>query len=68
MLVITKIHNRIYISHVVSSHIPHKCCKEKEPEDKHLHITVHTINNNICDTNPLDNSGNKAQLNQHCLT
>ena len=32
-----------------------KCCKEKEPEDEHMHITVHIINNNICDANPLDN-------------
>ena len=30
-----------------------KCCKEKEPKGKQLFITVHTINNNICDADPL---------------
>ena len=68
MLVIIKIYNCIYISHIVTSHIPPKCCKEKEPKDEQLCITVHTININICDADPLDNSGNKAQLSQHCLT
>ena len=68
MLVIIKIHNFIYINHVVSSHIPPKCCEEKEPKDEQLCITVHTINNNICDAEPLDNSSYKAQLSQHCLT
>ena len=55
MLVIIKICNCNHISHVISHYILPKCCKEKEPEDKQLCITVHTINN-VCDTNPLDNS------------
>ena len=42
--------------------------EEKEPEDEQLCITVHKINNNICDANPLDKSSNKAQLKQHWLT
>ena len=28
---------------------------------------MHTINNNICDANPLDNSSYKAQITWHCL-
>ena len=36
--------------------------KKKEPEDEQLCITVHTINNNICHTDPLDDLINKAQL------
>ena len=62
MLVIIKLYNCIYIRHIVF------CCKEKEHEDEQFCITVHTINNNIHNTNPLDNSGNEAQLSQHCLT
>ena len=43
-------------------------CEGKEPEDEQLYITVHTINNNIRDADPLDNPSDKAQLKQHCLT
>ena len=39
--------------------------KTREPEDEQLCITVHTIN--IHDTDPLDNSGIKAYLRQHCI-
>ena len=58
----------VSISHIISLVIPPKCVKTSEPKDEHLCIAVHPINNNICDANPLDNSGNKAQINQHCLT
>ena len=57
-----------HINHVISSYIPPKCCKEKEPEDKQLCIAVHTINNNTCDTDPLDNLINKAQLTKLYIT
>ena len=67
MLVLIKSYNYTYTSHIVS-YIPPKCCKEKEPKDKQLCITVHTINNNICDSEPLAKSSNKAQLMVHCLT
>ena len=43
----------------MSYNILPKCCKEKEPKDKQLYIAVHTIAN-ICNTDPLDNLGNKA--------
>ena len=62
MLVIIRGYNCTYTSHVISYILP-KCCKEKEPKDKQLCITVHTINNNIHDADPLDKSGNKVQLN-----
>ena len=68
MLVIIKIYNCIYISHIFSSHILAKWCKEKEPEDEQVNITVHTKNNNIYDANPLDNSSNIIQPSKHCLT
>ena len=42
--------------------------KTSKPEDGQLCITVHTVNNNICDANPLDKSSGKAQINLHCLT
>ena len=64
---IIKICNCTYTSHIVS-YIPFKCCKEKEPEDEQLCITVHTINNNIHDADPLDTSSNIAQSSKHCLT
>ena len=48
--------------------MPPKCSEEKEPEDEQLCITVHIINNNKCDADPLDNSSIKAQLSEHCLT
>ena len=67
MLEIIKNYYCIYKSHIESYILP-KCCEEKEPEDDQLCIAVHTINNNICDANPLDKSSNKAQLKQHCLT
>ena len=51
---IIKICNCTYTSHIVSYVLP-KCCEEKEPKDEQLCIVVHTINNNICDANPLDN-------------
>ena len=66
MLVIIKNYNCTYTSHVISYILP-KCCKEKEPEDEQLCITEHTINNIICDTDPLDNSSNKVQIKWHCL-
>ena len=62
MLVRIKIYKCNHISHVVSCYIPPKCCKEKESKDEQLCIAVHTINNNICDANPLDNLSNKAHL------
>ena len=68
MLVIIKICNYTYTSHIVSCYILPKCCKEKEPKDEQLCITVHTINNNICDASPLDNSSNIAQSSKHCHT
>ena len=67
MLVIIKSYNCTYTSHIVFI-IPPKSCKEKEPKDEQLCITVHTINNNICDADTLDKSSIKAQLKQHCLT
>ena len=51
----------------MSSHILPKCCEKKEPEDEQLCIAAH-ITNNICEVDPLDNSSNKAQLSEHCLT
>ena len=69
MLVIIKICNCTHTSHIISHYILPKSCKEKEPKDEQLCITVHIINNNICDADPLDNlSYNEAQLNEHCLT
>ena len=68
MLVSIKSCNCNHISHVISYYIPSKCCKEKEPEDEQLCIAVHTINNNICDTDLLDNLSIKAYQSQHCLT
>ena len=57
----------MYYSHYLS-YIPPKCAKTREPEDEHCVFAVHPINNNICDTDPLYNSSNIAQINQHCLT
>ena len=68
MLVSIKICNCNHISHVIFYYIPPKCCKEKEPEDEQLCIAVHTITNNICDANPLDNSSKIVQSSEHCLT
>ena len=68
MLAIIKICNCTHISHIFSFYILPKCCKEKEPEDNQFCITVHTINNNICDADPIYNLHNKTQLSEHCLT
>ena len=57
MLASMKSSNCNHISHVISSYILPKCCKEKEPNAKQLCIAVHTINN-ICDADPLDNISN----------
>ena len=67
MFKIIKNCNSTYTSHIVSYILP-KCCKEKEPKDKQLGITVHIINNNIHDDNPLDNSSNIAKSSKHYLT
>ena len=42
--------------------------KTRESKDEQLCIIVHQINNNICDANPLENSNNIVQIEQHCLT
>ena len=42
--------------------------RPSQPKGKQLCITVHPINNNICDVDPLENSSSKAQINLHCLT
>ena len=68
MLISMKSCNCNHNSHIISCYIPPKCCKEKEPKEKELCIAVHTINNNICDTNPVDNLSIKGYLRQHCLT
>ena len=49
MLVLIEICNCTHIGHVISSYILPKSCKEKEPDDEQLCITVHIINN-ICET------------------
>ena len=64
---IIQICNCNHISHLISYYIPPQCCKEKGPKDEQMCITVHTINNNIHHTDPLDNLGNKAQLSEHYL-
>ena len=61
---IIKIYNCIHNSHIVSSHLLPKCCKEKEPEDVQLCIAVHTIDNNICEVNPLEILSNKSKAKQ----
>ena len=48
--------------------IPPKCCEEKGPKCEQLCIAVHTINNNICDDNPLNKSSNTLKSSEHCLT
>ena len=67
MLVIIKSCNCTYTSHIIS-YISPKCWEEKEPEDEQLCITVHTINNNIRDADPLGKSSNKAQIKRQCHT
>ena len=59
MLVLINVCNCNYISHIIFPYILPKCCKEKEPEDEQLFISVHTIDN-ICGADPLDNLSNKA--------
>ena len=54
MLVIIKNYNCTYTGHVVSYYTALSVAQRKEPEEKQLCINVHTINNNICDANPLD--------------
>ena len=54
MLVLIMIYKFTHIGHIISSYILPKSCKEKEPKDEQLCITVHIINN-ICNNNPLDN-------------
>ena len=44
------------------------CVKTRETKDKQLCITVHPINNNIHDADPLDSSSNIAQIDKQCLT
>ena len=39
-----------------------KCAKTSEPKDEQLCITVHPINNNIHDADPLDNPNNIVQI------
>ena len=55
MLVLIESYHCTYTSHVISYILP-MCCKEKEPKEKWLCITVHTINNNIRDADPHDES------------
>ena len=52
MLVIIKIYNCTHISHIISCCIPPKCNEENEPKVEQLCIAVHTIDNNIHDTDP----------------
>ena len=67
MLKVIKNCNCTYTSHIVSYILP-KCYEEKEPKDEQLFIAVHTINNNIYDTDLLGTSSNIAWSNEHCLT
>ena len=59
----------MYGSHIISLLFHLSVAKTREPEDEQLCIAVHTMNNNnICDTDPLDNSSSKVQIKWHCLT
>ena len=58
MLVLIKSYNCTYTSHVLSPIFHLSIVKTREPKDKQLCIAAHPINNNICDTDPLDNSSN----------
>ena len=51
--------NCTHISHVTSFKYHLKVMKTRQPKDEQLCIVVHTINY-IHDTDPLDNSSNKA--------
>ena len=68
MLVLIKSYNCTYVSPVISLIFCLSVVKTREPEDKQLCITVHTINDTIHDANPLDNSSSKEKIKQHCLT
>ena len=68
MLVLIKSYNCTYVGHALSPVFCLSVAKTREPKDKQLCITVHTLNNNIHDADPPDNSSNKAQVKQHCLT
>ena len=52
----------ILISHIISLTFHLGVVKTSKPKDKQLCTTVHTISNNICDTDPLDNSSIEAQI------
>ena len=45
-----------------------KYAKTREQKDEQSCIAVHPINDNINDADPLDNSSNIVQIDQHCLT
>ena len=68
MLVLIKSYNCNHISHIISCYILPMSCKEKEPEDEQLCITMHSINNKICVADLLDNLSNKDYQSEHCLT
>ena len=52
----------------VESYILPKCCEVEEPKNGQLCIAVHTITNNIHNTNPLDKPHTIVQSSEHCLT
>ena len=60
MLVLIKSYDCTYSSHIVSLIFCLSVVKTREPKDGQMCIAVCTINNNICDTDPLDNSSSKA--------
>ena len=62
-----KSYNCICTSHVLYPVFCLSVVKTIEPKDEQLCIVVCTINNNICDTDPLDNSSSKAHIKWHCL-
>ena len=68
MLVLIKSYNCTYTSHIISLIFCLSVAKTREPKDEQLCITVHALDNNICDADPLDNSSRKAQIKLHCLT
>ena len=68
ILALVKSYNCTYISHIISLIFCLTVAKTSEPEDEQLCIAVHTINNNIHDADPPDNSSSKPQIKQHCLT
>ena len=68
MILSIKNYKCTYTSHVFSLVFYLSVAKTREPKDKQLCIAVHTRNNNIYDADPLDNSSNKIQVEQQCLT